>query len=164
MEILKKVALVVALTIFLGGTTAAGFAWWDSLEDSENNVTLPIGEGVTLSVNLDEQTDGSLIPEGAIEKTGDVTEVDVEFTVELNTTDLANELDLSVVVSNIQIGGEDTYASLVNTNVNAPSTIFNSPETVIITVTLDEPVDQTEYDAISNEDITFDVTFEASAQ
>ena len=157
----KKVLFVVLAVVLFGGSALA-FAWWDNLEVAENDVTIGIGQGVTISVNLDEQTTGVLVPSGVVLKTGDVTEVDVEFTVSLDSTDLLNALDLEVLVTNIQIGGSTANAGLVNVVVTNPGTIQNSPAEVTITVTLDMPGSQAVYDAIINEDITFDVTFTAS--
>ena len=161
MKTLRKIALVIALAVFFGGSTAAGFAWWDRLEEDQV-ITIPVGEGVTLSVNLDEQTTGNLVPSGVVMKTGDVTEVEVEFTVTLDKTNLLDALNLSVVADNVQIDGSSDYASLVNISISNPGTIQNSAVEVVITVTLTEPANQTEYNAIAGKAITFDVTFLAS--
>ena len=156
---MKKLLLAFAIVLMVGGSALA-FAWWDRLE-AENNVTIGVGQGVTVSVNLDEQTTGNLVPTGAIMKTGDVNEVDVEFTVSLSV-DPEQLLNLNVATSNVLIGGEPGNAGLVNTSVTNPGTIQNVPVTVIITVTLNEPANQTEYDDIINQNITFNVTFTAS--
>ena len=68
---------------------------------------------------------------------------------------------LTTVIDNIQIGGDTTYAGLVNPNITTTPTTINVNDTVIVTieVTLTEPADQTVYDAVKNQDITFDVTF-----
>ncbi len=158
----KKLTIVV-IALFLFGGSALAFAWWDSLETNED-VTIGVGEGVTISVNLDEQTEGDLVPEGVVMKDEDVTEVDIDFTVTLDRTDLAEELDLLVNIDNIEIDGVDTHAGLVQTSIDNPGTIQNAPVEVTVTVTLDEPADQSTYDEGANKDITFDVTFEAQQQ
>ncbi len=158
---MKKLLLAFAIVLMFGGSALA-FAWWDNLETTENDVTIGVGEGVTVSVNLDSQTAGTLVPAGAVPKTGDVTEVVVAFTVSLDSTALQNPLDLAVVVDNVLIGGETTNAGLVNTVVVNPGTIQNTPVEVTVTVTLDEPASEAIYDLIKNQDITFDVTFTAS--
>ena len=158
---IRKIGVLVLFLVLIGGTAGA-FAWWDSLETTENDVTIGVGEGVTISVDLDAQTSGSLVPDGVIMKTGDITSSAITFNVTLDPTDLEEELDLQAEVNNIEIGESDTYASLVNASVDNPGTIQNDLVVVTVTVTLDEPEDQTEYDAIKNSDITFDVTFTAS--
>ena len=158
-----KKFIVAALLLLMVGSTSLAFAWWDSLETVENDVTIGIGEGVTISVNLDKQTTGVLVPSGVVLKTNDVTSVDVEFTVSLDRNDLLNELDLAVVVGNIQIDGSTDNASLVNAEVSTnPGTIKNSSVDVVITVTLDMPGSQAIYDVIKDQPITFDVTFTAT--
>lgn len=156
---MKKLFALLLVALVFGGSALA-FAWWDQLETDET-VTVPIGEGVTISVSLEDQTAGNLIPSGAVEKPGDVYSVDIEFEVELDM-DISAALDLVVTIDNIEIGGDDTYASLVNATVSTnPGSIQNDPVTVIITVTITMPANQTEYNAVANENITFDVTFKA---
>ncbi len=159
----KKLS-VIAIVLFLLGGSVIAFAWWDSLTADED-VTIGVGEGVTISVNLDEQTDGVLVPAGVVMKEGDVTEVDVEFTVNLDDTeDIIAPLDFIVTITNVEIGGEAIHAGLVNTSISASETIQNDPVEVTITVTLDMPESEVAYNAVATEDITFDVTFEASIQ
>ena len=148
----------VLLAVFIFGGSALAFAWWDQLETDEN-VTIPVGQGVTISVSLDEQTTGNLVPEGVVLKTGDVESVVIDFDVSLDSSDLVSALNLSTTVSNIEINGDDAHAALVTTVVSGATSIQNDTVTVIITVTLDEPGSQAAYDAIINQDITFDVTF-----
>ena len=160
---IRKIGVLVLFLVLIGGSAGA-FAWWDSLETTENDVTIGVGEGVTISVDLDTQTDGNLVPDGVIMKTEDITSSAITFNVTLDRTDLEEELELLAEVNNIEIGGSDKYASLVTANVDNPETIQNNSVVVTVTVTLDKPADQTEYDAIKNSDITFDVTFTASQQ
>ncbi len=159
---IKKLSIITIALFLFGGSTLA-FAWWDSLETAET-VEVGIGEGVTISVDLDEQTDGVLVPEGVVMKDDDITEAEIDFTVILDRTDLVEELDLLVTIDNVEIDGDDTNAGLVGTSISNPGIIQNDPVEVTITVTLDEPVDETQYDAVANKDITFDVTFEAQQQ
>jgi len=163
-KIMFKKLSVIAIVLFLLGGSVIAFAWWDSLTADED-VTIGVGEGVTISVNLDEQTDGVLVPAGVVMKEGDVTEVDVEFTVNLDDTeDIIAPLDFIVTITNVEIGGEAIHAGLVNTSISASETIQNDPVEVTITVTLDMPESEVAYNAVATEDITFDVTFEASIQ
>ena len=160
---IRKIGVLVLFLVLIGGSAGA-FAWWDSLETTENDVTIGVGEGVTISVDLDTPTDGNLVPDGVIMKTEDITSSAITFNVTLDRADLEEELNLQAEVNNIEIGGSDTYAELVNASVDNPGTIQNDSVVVTVTVTLDEPADQTAYDEIKNSDITFDVTFTASQQ
>ncbi len=157
-----KKLLGVLLIVFVFSGTAFAFAYWDSLEANDNDVTVGIGEGVTLSVNLDQQTDGVLVPSGVVMKTDDVTEVEIEYTVSLDRTDLVSALDLAVVVDNIKINNDTTHAGLVSVTPDNPKSIFNDSEIVTLTITLDMPGDESAYDAVNNQNITFDVTFNAT--
>ncbi len=156
---MKKV-LAIVLLLFTFGGSAYAFALWDDLDQS-TDVTITVGEGVTLTVNPETFSDGNLIPEGAVQKAGDVTEIVITFTLNLDQV-VVEELDLAVTVENLLINNDATYAGLVNTVVVSPTTIHNDEVTVTVTVTLSEPADQTEYDAIKNQNITFDVTFLAT--
>jgi len=159
---IRKLSAVVLL-LFLVAGSATAFAFWDNLTD-ETDVTVTVGEGVTLSVTPDTFSDGNLVPEGVVLKDGDVESIEIEYTVSLDQ-DILNALDLNVTVSNKLINGSADNIGLVNIDVNpSTTTIQNSDVTVTVTVTLTEPSTQAEYDAIINGDITFDLTFEATQQ
>ncbi len=159
---LRKLSLFVIALVLIGGSALA-FAWWDNLTVEEEE-TITIGEGVTLEVlAVAEVPEGkALVPAGVILKADDVDEVELTYNVKLDT-EVPEALDLDVVSSNIEIGGDATYAGLVNIDISlAESTVNDVDVLVTVTVTLDEPADQTEYDAIVNQDITFTLTFTAS--
>ena len=160
---MKKLFALLLVVFLFGGSTMA-FAWWDQLETTDENITIGVGEGVTISVNLDEQTQGSLVPNGVVMKTNDITEVEVKYTVNLDSNDINEALNFDVSVINLEIGGLDTYKSLVDIIVVSDSTIQNESVDVTLTVTLNMPSNQTEYDAIVNQNITFDVQFNATQQ
>ena len=160
---MKKLFALLLVVFLFGGSTMA-FAWWDQLETTDENITIGVGEGVTISVNLDEQTQGSLVPNGVVMKTNDITEVEVKYTVNLDSNDINEALNFDVSVINLEIGGLDTYKSLVDIVVVSDSTIQNESVDVTLTVTLNMPSNQTEYDAIVNQNITFDVQFNATQQ
>ena len=160
---MKKIIAVFALFAVLAGTGAAAFAWWDTLSVDET-VTITVGEGVTISVSLEDQTTGNLVPSGAILKTGDVTSVVIDFDVQLDA-DVISALDLNVSIDNIEIGGDDTHAGLVTVTPSGATSIGGTtPVTVTLTVTLDMPTSEAIYNDIAGENITFDVTFTASAE
>ena len=162
MKRFKKIAVALALVLFLSTTSGLAYAWWDNLETIENDITVPVGEGVTISVNLDEQTEGNLVPEDVVMKTGDVTSVEIDFTVSLDRNDLIEALTLTVVESNVLINESADHISLVNFSFSNPGTIQNDSVQVTVTITLDEPETEAAYNAIANQNITFDLTFTAS--
>lgn len=172
---MKRKLLGLFLLLFLLGGSSVAFAIWDDLEEPVNDVTVGIGQGVTLQVALgsDSRTNPStdnLVPAGVVLKAGDVTSVDLVYNVNLDVPSL-DDLNLSVSASNVQIGLDATYAGLVNIQVGAvdivatPFTTTGVNSTAIqvtVTITLTEPTTQAEYNAIINSDITFDLTFTAS--
>ena len=156
-----KKFLVAALLLLMVGSTSLAFAWWDSLETTENEVTVGIGQGVTLQVNLAPQATDKLVPVGAVSQPDQVDEIVLTYNVNLDRT-IEEELDLEVEVKNIQIGNSSDNAGLVNVAIGNPGSIENDPVTVTLTVTLGMPGSQAIYEAIKTQNITFDVTFTAS--
>lgn len=159
---IKKLLVAIIALALVGGSVSA-FAYWDNLEQTSAE-TITLGQGVSLSVdvNANPPAGKSLVPTGVIQKTNDVTQVVYKYDVYLDTT-LGTDLPLTVSASNIQIGGSSTYAGLANVDITkAQNTVNSSAVLVTVTVTLDEPADSTEYNAIKNQDITFTLTFTAN--
>ncbi len=159
---LKKLS-VFAIALLLIGGSAMAFAWWDRLSVEEEEI-ISIGAGVTLEVDaVAGVPEGKfLVPAGVILKTDDVNEIVLTYNVKLDT-ELPDALDLAVTESNVEIGGDDTYAGLVNIDISlAEAEVNNADVLVTVTVTLTEPADEATYDAIKNQDITFTLTFTAS--
>jgi len=152
------------LVVFLFGGSAMAFAFWDQLETTSEEVEIGIGEGVVISVSLDDYAEGNLIPEDAVLKDGDVKEVELEFTVTLSSIDLDEILDLEVSVINLAINGDTNLAHVVDVPVPTGLTIENDPVEVKLTVKLNMPADEAEYDLVKNQNITFDVEFNATRQ
>ena len=159
----RKLLLMLVITLMFAGTGVA-YGYWDNLVVEENDVTITVGEGVTLTVSVkDAIPTGVLVPSGAVLKTGDLTQVQFTYNVKLDKTVLT-DLDLTVVASNIQINGSSTNASLVNIVITDDNSAkVNSTDVVVtITVTLSEPSSLAVYNAVYNQDITFDLTFTAT--
>ena len=54
-------------------------------------------------------------------------------------------------------------ATYANIDISPDNFILSTTDTeVVVTVTLDEPVDQTDYEAVAGKDITFKLTFTAA--
>ena len=161
-----KKFLVAALLLLMVGSTSLAFAWWDSLETQQENITIGIGEGVIISHTLTQDTE-TLVPSGVVMKTGDVTEIVVTFNVQLDRTDLVDPLNLAAVVSNVAVNGNATLGSnYIVTVVSNPGTIQNAPVTVTVTVSLNmnSSTPSADVTAVKNQNITFDVTFTATQQ
>lgn len=176
---MKNRKLVVGLLVMLAVVMSTlTFAYWASGISGDDDVasqtiTVGTGEAVTTTVVLskDSQTSGVLVPAGRADNSVEGTAVEsvvIQYTVTLdedqdNNTFDGDEATLSVAYSNLLVDGvADTY-DLVNISLSYTATIaVDGTQTVTITVTLDEPANQTEYDAVAGLDITFDLTFTAS--
>lgn len=160
---MKKRMLAVLLLLFLLGGTAVAYGYWDNLTVEQNNVTLTIGEGVTLEVSVGDQMGANdvLVPSGVVMKTNDVTSVALTYDVNLDQA-VIDDLDLSVTYSNVQINGSTANAGLVNIVIDAPAVINSTSVEVTVTVTLSEPGDAAAYAAVYGQDITFDLDFVAA--
>lgn len=159
---LKRILLVLLIAVLFGGTAMA-FAYWDNLEQQQSE-TINIGDGVTLTVSaVAEAPAGSyLVPAGVVLKANDVEEVVLTYNVKLDQAALS-ALDLSVVASNVAIGGSTTNASLVNINISQASATVNDTDVLVtVTVTLSQPDTLEVYNLIKNQAITFDLTFTAA--
>ena len=160
---MKKGIMFLVLALLVIGGSIGAYAWWDNLTQTQDE-TLTIGQGVTLEVDAVAIAPAGkfLVPAGVVLKANDVEEVVLTYNVKLDL-EAVTALNLSVVESNVLIGGEATHAGLVNIDIDlAATTVNNADVLVTVTVTLDVPVDQTTYNAIINQAITFTLTFTAT--
>lgn len=158
----KKLFAVLAVALVLGGTVMA-FAYWDNLQQQQNE-TIEIGNGVTLELSAVAVAPAGkvLVPAGVVMKANDVDEVVLTYNVKLDEAAL-EALDLSVVASNIKIGGSDVNADLVNVEIALGSATVNDANVLVtVTVSLNQPATVAVYDVIKNQSITFDLTFSAA--
>lgn len=157
----KKLAIVLVALLAFGGTISA-YAWWDTLQE-EQNETLTVGEGTDLvvAVNAAAPAGKVLIPANNVLGINDVNSIVLTYNVNLSK-ELQSDLTLSVVASNVEIGGDATNAGLVNIAITPDQSVNNGVVLVTVTVTLTEPTTEAIYNAIINDDITFDLTFNAA--
>ncbi|HPF42369.1 MAG TPA: hypothetical protein PLH02_05140 [Bacillota bacterium] len=156
---MKKVFVAILVALLLGGTALA-FSWWDNLS-REQNETLQIGEGVTLVVTAvaTAPADKVLVPAGVTMTADDVDQIQLTYNVNLDQT-VIDPLTLSVVATNVLIGGSSTYADLINIDITQAATTVNDANVLVtVTVSLDMPSTQAIYDEIKNGQITFSLTF-----
>lgn len=184
---MKKRNLVIGLLVVMAlALTSATFAFWASSVNGNNDTatgTITIGQGdaVDSIVSVSDASDGGeLVPSGmAAYSTGSPVEyVMLSFSVswDEDTTNLApgSASVLSFGYSNVQINSSATYAGLVNISYQIGGTVTGSTlngdgstaitlggadVTVWVLVTLSEPADQTAYNAVAGQDITFTGTF-----
>lgn len=158
----KRILAIIALVLLFGGTTLA-FGYWDSLERTQNDQTVVIGEGTSLTVAAGVHSDNTkiLVPSNVAMGPNDVTSYVISYNVKLEKT-TAVDLDLTVVASNVKVNGL-VYEGLIDVAISTDGTINSSEEAVTVTVTFArEPLNITEYNAVYGQDITFDLTFTAS--
>jgi len=154
------------LIFVLALVTVFSYAYWDSLEKSDNIRDITIGEGVTLSINKVVDLKGNLVPEEAVLKEGDVTEVVYTYTVSLDKEILEEEeLNLVVECTNKAIDNNDALGDFFDVDINPKSTtIQNSPVEITVKVTLNAPTTKDEYDQIAGKQLSFTLNFTASKQ
>lgn len=156
----KLILMGVAIVFTMVAITGVTYAYWDSLQTNDNT-TLTLGEGDTLTVTLNSADTGILIPT-TITPTGDeVNELVYTYDVVINEEAMeSGNVNLTVTYDNLLIGGVDTYNHLINIVIATSSkNLSTTSSTVTITVTMNEPNDVNEYNAIINQDVTFNVTF-----
>jgi hypothetical protein len=127
------------LIFVLALVTVFSYAYWDSLQESDDIDDITIGEGVTLSINKVVVLEGTLVPEEAVLKPGDVTEVVYTYTVSLDK-EISEELNLVVECTNKAIGNNEALGDFFNVTITPDSTtIQNSSVEVTVKVTLNAP-------------------------
>jgi len=160
----KKILAAVLVVLAIGGSGLA-FAWWDNLSQTQEE-TITIGEGVTLTVAAVAVAPAGkyLVPSGVVLKANDVESIVLTYNVKLDQAAI-DALDLTIVATAIQIGGDTTYSNLVTIQINQASPTVNSSDVLVtVTVTIAQPATIVEYNLIKNQPITFDLTFTATQQ
>lgn len=154
---------VLVLVLLL--VTVFSYAYWDSLQETDTPDDIIIGEGVTLSINKNVTDSGTLVPEGAILKDGDVTEVVYEYTVTLDKQ-AAEDLELTVTCTEKKIDDDAELGDLFNVDIalSANEVNANRPVTVTVTVTLKaaDEISEEQYNLIKNQVLSFTLNFTAA--
>lgn len=177
------ILIIIMLTIALGFTSSAAFAYWQDVSRVGNVVIRFEGESANLIVDEKHDTfTGMLVPVGYVNFEGEVDQVVFEYEVSIDKT-LVRTMNLVVQATEIKIGDSETYAQLVSISINNQQgtfegELFNSKVTVRIVVRLLEPIDEAEaierglnpelvnvensrqaFDAIKGQTISFKITF-----
>jgi len=161
-ELRKKVIVAfITLMIALVASVGATYAYWHNYIQTQDVADIVIGEGATFSVSVTAAPPAgkTLVPFG-IPKTADqVDTITLIYDVELDV-DLDSAVDLTVTYDALLLGVVDTYNDLVNIEITPSMTaIQNDVVTITVTVTIDEPADEAEYNAVVGQDITFSLVF-----
>ena len=155
-------SLVALLLLTVAGLIGVSYAYWSRLTAERNN-TVIIGEGteVILTAVVEPEEGKVLVPAGNALGANEVESVTMVYNVRLSQQ-AAQNLELSVDVSDVQIGESGALAHLVNIAVTHVEFINNQNVQVQVVVTLTEPANEAEYNAVINKAITFKLTFSAS--
>ncbi len=170
----KKLGIVLLVMLALVVTTGT-FAYWASgvsgnNTSGEGTITVGSGETVTTTVNLSAATigTGNLVPAGKA-GTGEVETIDIQFDVDWDSTgqdasgltgDLAVSVDSVLNTSSADVSSLFNVAGLTGYTL----TTDGAAQTVTLTITMNEPANQTEYDSVATEDVTFTFTFTVTPQ
>ncbi|MCF7926196.1 MAG: hypothetical protein K9L74_01280 [Candidatus Izimaplasma sp.] len=172
----KKLGIALLVMLALVVTTGTFAYWASSVTDGTNTVggtvTVGTGEQVTTTVTVTAQSDlnGNLVPVG-FEDATKVNNLDLTFPVTW-TADQAGADgivgNLNVTISNYAIGtltGTAVTDMFTVTITSGSGAITEGvSQNVIINVEFtNEPTDSTTYSQVAGNDLTFDVTFTASA-
>ncbi len=172
MKNLKRKNLVLALLVlFALAVTGTSYAYWAAsvaVTDNTQNETINIGAGqavtTTVAVTGGDYDGKDLVPAGRVVNSSTET-ASIVLTYEVDWTETGTAVDgiagtLSAVASNKQGDTNDLVnISVVLTDGSAIAVNDAGTYTVTVTITMTEPADKAEYDAIANATITFDLTF-----
>ncbi len=165
---MRQKKLVIGLLVMLALVVSSfTYAYWSSvdLNDTVASTTVTIGEGRTATVTaaLTASGSGTLVPSGEVANsvsTSPVTSLQYTFTVDWadnGYTGLGGTV--AIVVDNVSNATADSLLNFAISPVTGSAITEGTQLVVTITVTLTAPANVTEYNAIINEAVTFDVTF-----
>ncbi|HQQ39836.1 MAG TPA: hypothetical protein PKY72_06010, partial [Bacilli bacterium] len=147
----NKIIYIIMIVVLLGFafTFTSAVAYW-STELDTTNVQIEVSDEVAhLEVlDMNSEVTGWLVPEGYDHFAGEVTEVIFRYQVSLDK-ELIRTINLIVESMEVTIGGETTYAHLVDIDIGGEKDLkiydlYNDSVTVVIKVRLIEPIDALE--------------------
>jgi|AntRauTorckE6833_2_1112554.scaffolds.fasta_scaffold00148_6 hypothetical protein len=148
----KKIQFGILGLLIIGFvfTVSSALAYWQEVTVSNTVDVVVIREGAELIVDdLNNKLDDKrLVPQGYRMFTNDVDEVEFTYNAGISR-ELINSVNLHISATNITIGGEETYAQLVDINIlnqgdKAQTDLFNDTVSITIVVRLIEPIDEAE--------------------
>lgn len=147
----KKIKYIIMIAVLLGFafTFTSAVAYW-STELDTSNVQIEVSDEVAhLEVlDMNSAVTGLLVPEGYDYFVGEVIEVIFRYQVSLDK-ELIRTINLIVESMEVTIGGETTYAHLVDIDIGGEKDLkvydlYNDTVDVVIKVRLIEPIDALE--------------------
>ncbi len=168
----RRNVVLVLLVLFALAVSGTTYAYWASsvngVEQTVNN-TINIGEGDAVTINVDitdPQTFLTLVPTTVTPGTGETNSIVVSYSVTWNEDALLDGVvnqSITASLGTILVGTAENPAGLISVVANPSNpTEIAMGSTVVFTwtVTMAEPANVTEYNAVANKAITFDITFD----
>ncbi|MCK9536686.1 MAG: hypothetical protein M0R05_03765 [Bacilli bacterium] len=156
--------LIFGLVFLLLIITVTTYSYWDDLTKADTDKTIMLGSGTDLVVEKVEASPPAgkkLIPQGAQKGNDDIDEIKLKYNVNLSKKTIS-DLFLDVTAKKIMIDDNPDYAYLVNVEINkAQSNINNDIIVVNIRVTLNNPGNESVYQAITGKIVKFELHFAA---
>ena len=144
-----KYVVIIAILIGFAFTFTSAVAYW-STEVNTSNVEVEVSDQAAnlQIIDLNTEVDGWLVPVGYDFFVGEVTEVELRYEVSLDK-ELIRTINLIVEKIEVSIGGETTYAHLVEVVIGGEEDmkvydLYNDKVTVVVKVRLQEPIDADE--------------------
>jgi predicted ribosomally synthesized peptide with SipW-like signal peptide len=159
------IGALIMLAMLVSGFT---YAYWAASVTGNNDtatgtVQIGVGETYTTTVTVGDQTGGILVPSGYADDSGETESVELTFPVSWDGDAAIDGMTGSLVVTigDVLVGGVENPYGLINVAFTANYSIIanGSDVEVLVTITMNEPADQTEYAAVANKNITFTLTF-----
>lgn len=162
---LKRITIISVLLsfIFTGGI----FAYWASNvlgTTSAETTQIEVGVGLPAETQLSlveaQRTSGKLVPSG-YETTGSVSDIVIVYEVTLVATDEG----ATGAVATLTVEYGVLASDLLNVDISIPDSeviVGGNSVNVTITITLDEPQNQAEYDSVANLQFDIPLTFTAT--
>ena len=173
----KLLTSIFTFTLALFALGTATFAWWN-LSSTTEQADVTIGTGAVIQVNLEDETDGVLIPKGVALLDGQVNEVALEYTVDLENPIADGELFLEVLINNVLFDGvedanlrqylvfeiyEHPMFPEVDTFVRVMDQLDQTPTIFIrITLDMDENTPASDVAEIKEKVVSFEIVFTVS--
>jgi len=170
----KKLVALGLAAVALFSTVGVSLAYWASSvsgasKDVTGTINVGTGDAVTTQVNVSDVTEGKqLVPAGYADESDEIETVTLSFSVSWN--DAAGDSDgavgtLAVTRGSYTVGGVADSYSLVNISADPSDvsiTAGASALTVTYTVTLDEPANLAQYNAVAGKAIVINFSFEVT--
>ncbi len=169
----RRNVVLVLLVLFALAVSGTTYAYWASSvngvqQKQENVINIGEGDAVTVSVNI---TDPQIFPDKLVPTTvtpgaGETNSIVVSYSVTWNEDALLDGVvnqSITASLGTILVGTAENPAGLISVVANPSNpTEIAMGSTVVFTwtVTMAEPANVAEYNAVANQTITFDITFD----